>query len=273
MEPIAQHYTSPGLLAAIRDGLRQMGKTPHTVTADELAAVDQFHVGGQVATERFLDHLASRPPGHLLDLGCGLGGAARQAAARFGHRVTGVDLTAAFVEVGTRLSQWVGLADRVTLVEGDVTALPFEAASFDGAFMLHAGMNIADKRALGRAVYRVLRPGSLFGIYDLMRQSDEDLTYPVPWASEASTNHAAWPEVYVAALEEAGFHVRRQQAWGDLARLFTAPPPPASTPKHGPSPLGLHLVMGATAPAKRRHLAAALRQGLVVPVELIAERV
>mgnify|MGYP001025488830 FL=1 len=45
-EDVAAHYTSAGLLAAIRDGVAKLGKTPATVTVDDLAPVDEFHVGG-----------------------------------------------------------------------------------------------------------------------------------------------------------------------------------------------------------------------------------
>jgi len=53
-EDVAAHYTRNGLVAAIRDGLGKLGKTPATVTVDDLAPVDEFHVGGRQASEAFL---------------------------------------------------------------------------------------------------------------------------------------------------------------------------------------------------------------------------
>ena len=49
-EDVAAHDTSAELLAAIRDGVAKLGKTPATVTVDDLAPVDEFHVGGGPAS-------------------------------------------------------------------------------------------------------------------------------------------------------------------------------------------------------------------------------
>ena len=48
---VADHYARGGLVAAIRDGLARMGKTESTVTAEDLAPVDEFHIGGRASTE------------------------------------------------------------------------------------------------------------------------------------------------------------------------------------------------------------------------------
>ena len=47
--------------------------------------------------------------------------------------------------------------------------MPFDDSAFDRAMMLHVGMNIADKAALMREAARVLEPGGLFCVYDMMR--------------------------------------------------------------------------------------------------------
>ena len=47
----------------------------------------------------------------VLDIGSGLGGSARTLAVEFGCRVTGVDLSAEFVDAVLVLSERVGLAD------------------------------------------------------------------------------------------------------------------------------------------------------------------
>src|SRR5690606_4073194 len=105
----------------------------------------------------------------------------------------GVDLTPEYVATGNVLCGWVGLAERVTLAVGDATALDLADAAFDRVFMLHVGMNIADKAALVRELYRVTRPGGRIGIYDIMRMDDGDMAYPVPWASTAEGSAVAAP--------------------------------------------------------------------------------
>ena len=85
--------------------------------------------------------------------------------------------------------------------------MPFADRSFDGAYMMHVGMNIEDKAALCAEVSRVLRPGARFGIYDVMRTGDGEIAYPVPWATTAATSFLAQPAQYRQALEAAGFSV------------------------------------------------------------------
>jgi len=75
------------------------GKDPENLTAGDLAAVDEFHVGGLEATQELAKHMELRAGLRLLDVGSGLGGPARYFAAEHGGRVTGIDLTEEFVRV------------------------------------------------------------------------------------------------------------------------------------------------------------------------------
>src|SRR3546814_3487730 len=86
----------------------------------------------------------------VLDVGAGIGGPARVVAAEFGAQVTALDLTPALCEANRVLTALVGLADRVTVVEGDATDLRFEDAAFDRVVSIHASMNIERKRSLDR---------------------------------------------------------------------------------------------------------------------------
>ena len=125
---------------------------------EDLAPVDEFHIGGRVATKEFLDQLEITADDRVLDIGCGLGGASRFTAQEYGCRVTGIDLTDEYVRTGEVLCAWVGLGHRVTLEQGDATATPYADGEFAKAYMLHVGMNIADKDALATELYRILRP-------------------------------------------------------------------------------------------------------------------
>jgi ubiquinone/menaquinone biosynthesis C-methylase UbiE len=54
-------------------------------------------------------------------------------------------LTDEYVETGRVLCGWVGLGERVSLHQGSALSMPFADGAFDGAYMLHVGMNIEDK--------------------------------------------------------------------------------------------------------------------------------
>ena len=83
--------------------------------------------------------------------------------------MTGIDLTAEYVRTAETLSKAVRLDKMVSYRQGSALDLPFEAGTFDGAYMLHVGMNVADKGWLFAEVRRVLKPGGVFGVYDVMK--------------------------------------------------------------------------------------------------------
>jgi ubiquinone/menaquinone biosynthesis C-methylase UbiE len=269
---VSKHYTHGDLIEAIRAGIVAQGKTPETITIDDLAPIDEFHIGGRKASEDFLDQLGLSTKMNVLDVGCGLGGAARFVASRYGSSVTGVDLTSEYVQAGNTICQWVQLDQRVSLQQGSAVALPFGDLTFDGAYMLHVGMNIADKEKLASELARVLRPGAIFGIYDVMRTGPGELAFPVPWAATPDLSAVAGPEQYKHALEKAGFRVTAERNRRDFALQFFADLRAKTAAAGGPPPLGLHVLMGRTTPEKIQNMVAKISQGVIAPVELIAHK-
>ena len=75
----------------------------------------------------------------------GIGGPARWIAAKYGCRVTGVDLTAEFCEAARELNSLTGLTDRVQILHGSALSLPLSDNSFDRAYSQAALMNISYK--------------------------------------------------------------------------------------------------------------------------------
>ncbi len=272
LELLANHYTRGDLLSAILAGVEKLGKTPETVTIDDLAPVDEFHIGGRVATRAFLDQLSIAADEHVLDVGCGIGGASRYAAKEYGCRVAGVDLTNEYVETGTALCRWLGQESRISLVQGNVFDLSVPDAAFDKAFMLHVGMNISDKVALAKEIRRVLKPGAVFGIYDIMQIDDKPLSFPVPWATVPEASFLASPEDYKRALAAAGFEIVNERNRRDFAIEFFEGLKAQSAATAGPPPLGLHVIMGVAAPTKIQNMVSNVAQGSIAPVELIARK-
>jgi SAM-dependent methyltransferase len=267
---VADHYARDSLIAAIRDGLAAMGKTESTVTAEDLSPVDEFHIGGREATGELARQLALAAGDHVLDIGCGLGGPARQIAAQYGCHVTGIDLTRDYVEAGNVLSGWLHLTDRVSLQQGDALALPFADQSFAAAYMLHVGMNIADKRALFSEIARVLRADARLGIYDVMRIGEGELPYPLPWAGSADTNAIAAPSQYRDALSAAGFEIISERNRRDVAlEYFARQRAGAAT---ATAALGVQTLMGARRPQMVRNMSESISADRIAPVEIIARK-
>jgi ubiquinone/menaquinone biosynthesis C-methylase UbiE len=271
-QDVSNHYTHGDLVAAIRTGIESLGKTTNTVTVDDLAPVDEFHIGGRQASEDFLGQLDLSPGKHVLDIGCGLGGAARIVASRYGCRVTGIDLTPEYVETAKVLCRWVGLDSSISLHQGSALSMPFADGAFDGAYMLHVGMNIEDKAKLCSEVHRVLRPGSLFGIYDVMKAGAGELSYPMPWATTAASSFVVDPAQYRSALQATGFAVIAELNRRDFAITFFDQFRAKTMAAGGPPPLGLHLLMGRNAPDKIQNMIQNVASGHIAPVELIARK-
>jgi SAM-dependent methyltransferase len=261
---VTAHYTSYGVLDRIREALAGEGHDPDHVTPEALAPVDQFHIGGTAATAVVIDRLDVDTGGTLLDVGSGVGGPARQAAAGLGCNVVGVDLTPSFVDTARALSRMCGMEGRVRFEVGSATALPLADRSVDAAMMLHVGMNIPDKAGVMRDVARVLKPGGQFVVYDVMLLGGAHPDFPVPWAENADASALAAPQAYRDAAAAAGLRLvheedRREAALGFFERI-------AAMAKAGGAPrLGLHTLMGPTVGAKTQNMIAALKAGLIAP--------
>ena len=199
-EQIAAHYSDGGLLTAITTGLAAMGKSPSSATIEDLAPVDEFHIGGRGATVELCEQMDVQAESEVIDVGCGIGGTARFISSQFGCHVTGIDLTPEYVEVARTLSDWVGLGERVRFEAGSALEMPFADGSFYRATLVHVGMNIDDKPALFKEVFRVLRPGARFGVYDIMAQDGADHAFPVPWATDSSMSFVEPIPYYREAL-------------------------------------------------------------------------
>ena len=269
---VTGHYTHGSLFDAICDGARALGKSIDEVSIDDLAPVDEFHIGGRVATRAFLDQLDIQKNSHMLDVGCGIGGGSRYASDTYGCQVTGVDLTPEYIVTGNKLSQNTGFAEKVRLRESNATALGDDPCTYDGAFMLHCGMNIESKGSLASEIFRVLRPGARFGIYDVMRIGDGELVFPVPWAQDETGSSVDTVETYTTALERAGFQVATTRNRRDFALEFFKQLKLSVASAGGPPPLGLHILMGPDAPVKIKNMVENIARGVIAPVELIAEK-
>ena len=268
---IAKHYTHGALAGSISSALREGAPDPDALTSADLAPVDEFHIGGRVATAHFVDQLGLRADSRVLDIGSGIGGASRFVAERYGCQVMGIDLTPEYGEVATMLAESVGLSDRVTYRQGSALALPFEDGEFRVAYMLHVGMNISDKATLFREVQRVLESGGTFGIYDILRGAeDAELHFPVPWAAAPDTSFLASIEEMRAGLESAGFTIERETPRAAFAREFFQKLREEAT--GGPPPLGLHILMGDDFAQKVSNMVRNVESGRCSPWELICHR-
>lgn len=268
---VVAHYSRSDLLARLDAALRQAGKDPQRPAIDDLAPVDEFHSRGREATKDVVALLPEAIDTEVLDIGSGLGGPARFLAATRGFKVVGIDLTPDYVAVAEELTRRCGLADRVRFLTADATDLPFPDASFAAAFTQHVAMNIEDKAALYGEAARVLRPGAVLVIHDILKGPGGAVRYPTPWSADGRTSFLVSLDELCQHLEQAGFvleeaHDRREIsiAWFEARAAAAA--------QGGPPPTGIHLLLGPMFKEAFANLVASLRDAGAVPTLLRATR-
>lgn len=109
----------------------------------------------------------------LLEVGCGVGAQSEIILRRFPDlKLTGIDRSAKQLQAAKqRLSHLPGAEKRFELKEMDATAMEFSANSFDGAFLCWVLEHVPDPIRVLSEVRRVLRPGSVIYVTEVMNAS------------------------------------------------------------------------------------------------------
>lgn len=127
--------------------------------------------GGAETAREFLAMMELRRGMTVLDVGCGLGGAAFLMAEQYDVRAHGIDLSAAMIAMARKRCEAVGLTDRVTLTQGDI--LTFDGdARYDRVHSRDVFLHIHEKPRLMEALMGCLIPGGRLLFTDYCRGTD-----------------------------------------------------------------------------------------------------
>jgi SAM-dependent methyltransferase len=262
---IDAQYSTGVSRRAIEEALIAAGKDLGRLAPADLWLLEDFHTMGRIATTQLVDLIGITRDTEVLDAGTGIGGTARFVADRCGCRVTAVDLTEEYCETARWLNRLVGLADRITVRQADVTELPFAEATFDVVFSQHVQMNVADKGRLYSEARRVLVQGGRLAMWDITSGGLGELRYPLPWADQPGLSHLATPDELRAAVESSGFAI---EVWNDLTeQAASIMDMVLSLP---PDPLGLHAFVPDFA-EKAENLRIALADGRLRAIQCLAQ--
>lgn len=117
-------------------------------------------------------HLSATDGVRLLDVGCGRGGPAIHLADRFGFRVTGLDLVSYNIAQAIENAQSQGSTAEFAV--GDATQLPFFSNSFPACTAIDSLVYLSHRATVFEEISRVLEPGGVVVLSDLLRRPDVD---------------------------------------------------------------------------------------------------
>jgi len=268
---IADHWGQGDVYALIVSALNKASKPLDNLTVEDLAPVDHFHARGFVATTELADQLPIKAGEHILDIGCGLGGPARYLAKRFQCQVTGLDITQPFVEAANKLTALLHMEPQVKIELGDGMRLPYADATFDGAYTQHVTMNIDDRATFFAQAYRVLKSGAFFALTEHGLGEKGDPLYPVPWSMDGRGSYLVTPSDTREFLRGAGFiDIRIEDTGPKYVAAYKAVIEQGQ--KGELPPLGIHLLLGDTAPQKTRNSLRNIEEGRTHPIQVICRK-
>ena len=109
----------------------------------------------------------------MADLGCGVGGPAREISAFSGASVTGINNNEYQVKRAREITGsevWRNAegepVPKCSFVKADFMKLPIEAGSFDAAYAIEATCHAPDLTAVYKEINRVLKKGGTFAAYE-----------------------------------------------------------------------------------------------------------
>jgi SAM-dependent methyltransferase len=209
-----RQYGAGDLGTRLFTALEQAGKHLDSLTEEDLAPVEEMHIGGRLVTLKMGQMAGLTERMRVVDVGCGIGGAARGIAHHFGCSVTGVELMEDFCALGNRLTEMVAMGDKVDIRRGNALDLPLDSDSFDAAWLQHVAVSIADKAALFGEIARVLKPKGRLVLQEVCAGPLPEPHYPLPWANRADSSFLVTPQELQDEMSAAGFTVHR---WEDVS--------------------------------------------------------
>ncbi|KAI3545145.1 hypothetical protein CTAM01_16619 [Colletotrichum tamarilloi] len=129
--------------------------------------------------EHYLAHVIDiKKDMKVLDVGCGVGGPAREIAKFTGAYITGLNINEYQVERATRYAVKSKLDKQLQFVQGDFMNIPFEDNTFDAVYAIEATVHAPSLQDVYSEIFRVLKPGGVFGVYEWVmteKYDNEDL--------------------------------------------------------------------------------------------------
>lgn len=123
-------------------------------------------------------NLGLKPGIKALDVGCGVGGPMMSLAKKFGANIEGITICKYQISKGKRFLQEEKLEHLCSFFEGNFMNIARADATYDVAYAFEATPHAPDRVECFRQIFRVLKPGGLFGGYEWIVKDNYDSSNP-----------------------------------------------------------------------------------------------
>jgi sterol 24-C-methyltransferase len=172
--------------------------------------------------EHYLAHTMGLRDGmKVLDVGCGVGGPAREITKFTGANITGLNNNDYQIERATRYAAKEGLSDKLNFVKGDFMQMSFPDNSFDAVYAIEATVHAPSLEGIYSEIFRVLKPGGVFGVYEWLMtdkfNNDDPKHREIRLGIEQGNGISNMEkiEVALAAIKAAGFRLEVSEDLAD----------------------------------------------------------
>lgn len=178
------------------------------------------------ATARHEHYLAHKMNLHegmkVLDIGCGVGGPGREICQFTGCTIVGLNNNDYQIQRANHYAQKHKLDHKLSYVKGDFMQMDFEPESFDAVYAIEATVHAPVLEGVYREIYRVLKPGGVFGVYEWVMTDAYDETNEehrkIAYGIEVGDGIPKMykREVAEQALKNVGFEIEYQKDLADM---------------------------------------------------------
>ncbi|VVT47059.1 uncharacterized protein SAPINGB_P001523 [Magnusiomyces paraingens] len=114
----------------------------------------------------------------VLDVGCGVGGPAREIARFTGANIIGINNNDYQIQRANHYAKVNKLDKQLNFVKGDFMQMDFEDETFDAVYAIEATVHAPVLAGVYSEIYRVLKPGGVFGVYEWVLTDKYDESNP-----------------------------------------------------------------------------------------------
>ncbi|KAF2745464.1 hypothetical protein M011DRAFT_406404 [Sporormia fimetaria CBS 119925] len=129
--------------------------------------------------EHYLAHMMGMKEGmRVLDVGCGVGGPAREICKFTGANIVGLNNNDYQIQRATHYAEKEGLSHKLKYTKGDFMQMSFPDNSFDMVYAIEATVHAPSLEGIYSEIFRVLKPGGVFGVYEWLMTDKYDNDNP-----------------------------------------------------------------------------------------------